>query len=59
MRVHNNSLDTPIKSVLTDKVKEYTTHHKSKKLRFERPLKELNIKHRLTKVRHPWTNGSV
>jgi len=59
MHVHNNSLDTPIKSVLTDNGKEFTTHHKSKKHSFERLLKELNIKHRLTKIRHPWTNGSV
>ena len=59
MHMHNNSLDIPIKSVLTDNGKEFTTHHKSKKHSFERLLKELNIKHRLTKIRHPWTNGSV
>ena len=59
IHVYNNSLDTPIKSVLTDNGKEFTTHHKSKKHSFERVLKELNIKHRFTKVRHPWTNGSV
>lgn len=59
MHVYNNSLYTPIKSVLTDNGKEFTTHHKSKKHSFERVLNELNIKHKLTKVRHPWTNGSV
>jgi|TARA_B100001971_G_C18165193_1_gene523756 transposase InsO family protein len=59
MHVRNNSLDIPVKSVLTDNGKEFTTHHKSKKHSFERLLNELNIKHRLTKVRHPWTNGSV
>jgi len=59
MNVYNNSMDIPIKSILTDNGKEFTTHHKSKKHSFERLLKELNIKHRLTKVRHPWTNGSV
>ncbi|MFC1557884.1 DDE-type integrase/transposase/recombinase [candidate division KSB1 bacterium] len=59
MHVYNNSLDIPVKSVLTDNGKEFTTHHKSKKHSFERVLNELNIKHRLTKVRHPWTNGSV
>lgn len=59
MHVYNNSLDTPVKSVLTDNGKEFTTHHKSKKHSFKRVLNELNIKHRLTKVRHPWTNGSV
>lgn len=59
MHVYNNSLDISVKSVLTDNGKEFTTHHKSKKHSFERVLNELNIKHRLTKVRHPWTNGSV
>jgi transposase InsO family protein len=59
MHVYNNSLDIPIKSLLTDNGKEFTTHHKSKKHSFERFLNELNIRHRLTKVRHPWTNGSV
>ena len=59
MHVYNNSLDVPVKSVITDNGKEFTTHHKSKKHSFERLLNELNIKHRLTKVRHPWTNGSV
>ena len=59
MHVYNNSLDISIKSVLTDNGKEFTTHHKSKKHSFERLLAELNIKHRLTKVRHPWTNGTV
>jgi len=59
IHVYNNSLDVPVKSLLTDNGKEFTTHHKSKRHRFERLLKELNIKHRLTKVRHPWTNGSV
>jgi transposase InsO family protein len=59
IHVNNNSLNIPIKSVLTDNGKEFTTHHKSKKHCFERIFKELNIKHRLTKVRHPWTNGSV
>jgi len=49
MHVHKNSLDIPIKSVFTDDGKEFTTHHKSKKHSFERLLKELNIKHRLTK----------
>ncbi len=58
MHVHNNSLDVPIQSVLTDNGKEFTTHHASKDHRFERLLKELTVKHRLTKVRHPWTNGA-
>ena len=58
MHVHNNSQDVPISSVLTDNGLEFTTHHKSKNHSFERLLKVLNIKHKLTKVRHPWTNGA-
>ena len=58
MHVHNNSLDVPIESVLTDNGLEFTTHHASKDHSFERLLTELEIKHRLTKVRHPWTNGA-
>jgi len=58
MHVYYNRQDIPIQSVLTDNGKEFTTHHKSKNHSFERLLKALNIKHRLTKVRHPWTNGA-
>ena len=58
MHVYNNAQDIPIKSVLTDNGLEFTTHHKSKNHSFERLLAELKIKHRLTKVRHPWTNGA-
>ncbi len=58
MHVQNNRLDVPINSVLTDNGLEFTTHHRSKNHSFERLLKFLNIKHRLTKVRHPWTNGA-
>jgi len=58
MHVYNNSQDVTIRSVLTDNGLEFTTHHKSKNHSFERLLKVLNIKHRLTKVRHPWTNGA-
>lgn len=58
MHVSNNSQDIQIQRVLTDNGKEYTTHHESKNHSFERLLKELGIKHRLTKVRHPWTNGA-
>lgn len=58
MLVANTSLDIPIKSVMTDNGKEFTTHHASKDHNFERVLSELSIKHRLTKVRHPWTNGA-
>jgi len=58
IHVFNNRQDVPIKSVLTDNGLEFTTHHKSKNHSFERLLTEMKIKHRLTKVRHPWTNGA-
>lgn len=58
MHVYNTRLDVPIHSVLTDNGLEFTTHHLSKNHRFERLLTELGIQHRLTKVRHPWTNGA-
>ena len=58
MHVYNNNLDVPIQSVLTDNGLEFTTHHTSKNHSFERLVRELAIKHRLTKVRHPWTNGA-
>jgi len=58
MHVTNTSLDVTIQSVMTDNGKEFTTHHASKDHKFERVLSELSIKHRLTKVRHPWTNGA-
>lgn len=58
MHVYNTSLDISIQSVLTDNGLEFTTHHQSKNHPFERLLHELNIDHRLTKVRHPWTNGA-
>ena len=57
LHVRNNSQNVPITSVLTDNGKEFT-HHASKDHSFERLLDELNINHRLTKVRHPWTNGA-
>jgi len=58
MHVYNNSLEIQIQSVLSDNGLEFTTHHNSKNHSFERLLHELTIKHRLTKVRHPWTNGA-
>jgi transposase InsO family protein len=51
------SHDLNIKVVLTDNGKEFTTHWKSKKHRFEKNLVNKNIQHRCTRVRHPWTNG--
>jgi transposase InsO family protein len=58
MHIINNSLEIPLKSILTDNGKEFTTHHSSKNHNFERLLSSLHIKHRLTKVRSPWTNGA-
>ena len=58
MHVYNNNLDVSIQSILTDNGLEFTTHHPSKNHSFERLLNELDIKHKLTRVRHPWTNGA-
>jgi transposase InsO family protein len=58
MHVFNHSQNIPLETVLTDNGLEFTTHHPSKNHSFERLLSELDIKHRLTKVRHPWTNGA-
>jgi len=58
IHVANTSLDVTIRSVLTDNGKEFTIHHSSKNHKFERLLSALSIKHRFTKVRHPWTNGA-
>lgn len=58
MHVSTTNLDVPIRSVLTDNGLEFTTYHPSKNHIFERLLHELAIKHKLTKVRHPWTNGA-
>jgi transposase InsO family protein len=45
-----------IYSVLTDNGKEYTSHW-GKRHAFEDYLVKVQIKHRYTKVRCPWTNG--
>jgi len=58
MHVLNTSRAVPLTSVLTDNGLEFTTHHTSKNHSFERLLIERKIQHRLTKVRHPWTNGA-
>lgn len=47
-----------IHAIMTDNGKEFTTHWESKNHNFEKLLEKLNIQHRLTKVRHPWTNGA-
>jgi len=58
MHVVNNRQEVSITAVLTDNGTEFTTHHASKDHGYERLLKKLSIQHRLTKVRHPWTNGA-
>ncbi|MBA7699954.1 IS481 family transposase ISRhsp3 [subsurface metagenome] len=45
--------------VLTDNGKEYTTHWDTDTHAFEDYLASMNISHRYTKVRNPWTNGFV
>lgn len=56
--VHGTRRDVPIHAILTDNGTEFTTHHASKNHDFEKLLKNFSIQHRLTKVRHPWTNGA-
>jgi len=48
-----------VERILTDNGKEYTTHWDSGYHHFEEHLKSMDIEHRYTKVRHPWTNGFV
>ncbi|MDD3777124.1 MAG: IS481 family transposase [Actinomycetota bacterium] len=48
-----------VERVLTDHGKEYTTHWEGGYHLFEKYLRSKDIKHRYTKVRHPWTNGFV
>lgn len=53
------ALDIPLRRVLTDNGREYTALTKKGKEKhiFERLLKKEGIRHSLTKVKHPWTNG--
>lgn len=48
-----------VKRILTDNGKEYTSHWGRESHIFEEYLKDKKIKHRYTKVGHPWTNGFV
>lgn len=55
--VRASSYGVPIKAVLTDNGKEFTTHWKGRCHDFEFFLKSVGIGHRYTQVKHPWTNG--
>jgi transposase InsO family protein len=46
-----------IERILTDNGKEFTTHWKGGKHKFEDALAKTGIRHSYTKVKHPWTNG--
>jgi transposase InsO family protein len=59
LHLKDNTLERKISRILTDNGLEFTVHHKSKKHHFENLLKFYKIKHKYTKVRHPWTNGCV
>jgi len=48
-----------VERILSDNGKEYTTHWEGGDHEFENYLGSLDIEHRYTKVRHPWTNGFV
>jgi transposase InsO family protein len=57
--ITGNAQGVTIKAVLTDNGLEFTTNWESGNHRFEKALKEQGIKHRYTRVKHPWTNGFV
>lgn len=59
LHIRNYSHGRILSRVLTDNGLEYTTHHISKKHCFEDLLSFYKIKHKYTKIRHPWTNGAV
>ena len=50
-----------VERILTDCGTEYTTWHKEARQyhEYEKTCNKLGIKHTMTKVRHPWTNGYV
>ena len=55
--IRASSHGVPVKAVLTDNGKEFTTHWKGRCHEFEFFLKMTGIGHRYTQVKHPWTNG--
>ena len=59
LHIKNNAHGRFISRILIDNGLEFTTHHDSKKHKFEVLLAFYKIKHKYTKVRHPWTNGAV
>ena len=59
LHIKNHSHGRRISRILTDNGLEFTTHHESKKHKFEDLLAFYKIKHKYTKIRHPWTNGAV
>ena len=59
LHIRNHSHGRKISRILSDNGLEFTTHHESKKHKFEELLTFYKIKHRYTKIRHPWTNGAV
>lgn len=58
-RILSQAHGVNLQAILTDNGKEFTTHWRSKNHLFEKTLRNLNIQHRYTKVKHPWTNGFV
>jgi len=54
-----DNMGITVERILSDNGKEYTTHWDSGYHHFEEYLKSVDIEHRYTKVRHPWTNGFV
>jgi transposase InsO family protein len=59
LHIMNHSHGRKISRILSDNGLEFTTHHESKKHKFEHLLSFFKIKHKYTKIRHPWTNGAV
>jgi len=59
IHIRNYSYGRKISRILSDNGLEFTTHHQSKKHKFEDLLAFYKIKHNYIKIRHPWTNGAV
>jgi len=57
--LRNNTMGRHVSRILTDNGLEFTVHHKSKKHHFEELLRLYKIRHKYTKVGHPWTNEAV